>query len=202
MIKRLNLRNFNGIWAFTGQYPKNWVIEIFQEEGFFRVTSLSKASDKNPVTEFPLKEGSLFLRNHTYNFYAFFRDRKEQSLMDHFDIIKVVVLPEGEDPSIHISEINSEVVTPIVYMRGVEITEVKNLEFDVTDESKTMNSSIVKFRFTDDRGFIIQKLYKRDDKDKHFIFLGSKRPLSEILKREDKDTMMKVNTRAIMRLGK
>ena len=106
MIKRLDLRNVNGKWEFEGKHPKNWIIEIFQEEGFFRVTALSKATNKDPVTEFPLIEGSLFLKNHTFNFYAFFRERREQSIMDAFNIVKVVVPNENLENRLYITEVN------------------------------------------------------------------------------------------------
>ncbi len=200
MIKRLDLRNVNGKWEFEGKHPKNWIIEIFQEEGFFRVTALSKATNKDPVTEFPLIEGSLFLKNHTFNFYAFFRERKEQSIMDTFNIVKVLVPNEKLENRLYITEVNGEIITPIIYMRSVDIIEVNNMEFQVRNEMQTMNSSIVKFSFNDDRGFIIQKIDNRYGKDLCYIFLAQKQPLSEILSKED--TLMKVNTRAIMRMGR
>lgn len=201
MIKRIDIRKINGEWTLMDECPRNWIIEILEDKQQIRAIGLSRATEKDPNFYFPLVEGSLFLRNHTFNFYAFFREKAEQQIMDTFGILKVVVLEENKKDYIHITEVNMDIMTPIVYMRGVDIVDVKNMDFELQDDSKTMRTSMVKVKFNDERGFIIQKCYNRNGRDKHFIFIPKKVKLSDILSEKDKGNLLKVNTRSIMRMG-
>ena len=108
MIKRIDIRKINGEWTLMDECPRNWIIEILESTNQIRAIGLSRATEKDPNFYFPLVEGSLFLRNHTFNFYAFFRERAEQQIMDKFDILKVVVLEEDKKVTFYEVEVEAQ----------------------------------------------------------------------------------------------
>ena len=80
MITRINfVKDENGEIVFQNKedIPKNWVVEC--KENLLVAVGLSKANPKRErITLFPVKEGSLFLHNSSFDYYCYFRDKELQ----------------------------------------------------------------------------------------------------------------------------
>ena len=94
MITRINLvKDENGEIVFQNKedIPKNWVVEC--KENLLVAVGLSKANPKRErITLFPVKEGSLFLHNSSFDYYCYFRDKELQKILDKYGIQKIVAI--------------------------------------------------------------------------------------------------------------
>lgn len=139
-----------------------WVVAIKNES--IVATCLSNANkSRERAFVFPVQEGSLFLYNSSYDFYAFFRSAKNQEILDRMSIIKIHSV---KDNTIQIltKSMNGVETDPIVKLHNVyldngstRIKVIKDRDNElklITRIYKTVDPSIP--------SFVIQK--GKDDK--------------------------------------
>ena len=172
MITRINLvKDENGEIVFQNKedIPKNWVVEC--KENLLVAVGLSKANPKRDrITLFPVKEGSLFLHNSSFDYYCYFRDKELQKILDKHGIQKIVTIEHTLFITLHV--VNGKVINPILYMNGFECIDSEKTSF-ITDsngqEYFQIKLEFIRQRTISDIHFLIQM---GKDENNNILYLG------------------------------
>ena len=166
MIRRFDLRkNENGNWQLNevvtdNEQPKelkNWILEIKKDK--LIVVGLSNANkNKDRIISYPLKEGSLFLYNSTYNWYSYFREKEIQNTFDKYKIIKCVHVYKSTF-LLHFIINDGIVNNPITHISGFNPVKIYKSEFESVDENGVKKSyAQILFELKEgEKGLIVQK---------------------------------------------
>ena len=173
MITRINLvKDENGEIVFQNKedIPKNWVVEC--KENLLVAVGLSKANPKRErITLFPVKEGSLFLHNSSFDYYCYFRDKELQKILDKYGIQKIVAIEHTLFITLHV--VNGKVINPILYMNGFECIDSEKTSF-ITDSNGQdyfqIKLEFIRQRTISDIHFLIQM--GKDEKNDFFNIIS------------------------------
>lgn len=166
MITRINIEKQNGLFMIVNrdQIPKNWIVEIKNRK--LVVIGLSNANnDRNRISEYELREGSLFLFNSNKDFYCYFRNKETQKIFDEFNIIKMASINERVFITLHVE--NGKVVNPITHINGFNVVERTRSNFKIVDAEREYFQVLLVFepsREVNDVPFILQKGLSNDNK--------------------------------------
>lgn len=136
---------------------KNWVLEIKKDN--LIVVGLSKANKtKDRIQFYPLKEGSLFLYNSTYNWYSYFREKEIQEVFDTHNIIKCINIWK-QTVLVHCTFINGISINPVTKILGYQPIKIyKNENDQKHDNTGTLENIHILYLLNEgDKGLIVQK---------------------------------------------
>lgn len=180
MITRLNLiRNSQNeiVLENPDLIPKNWILEI--KDNKIYTVGLSKANSKRErISLFDLKEGSLFLHNSCFDFYAYFRDKDTQSILDKYGIQKMVAIENSLFITLHV--VNGKVTNPILYLNGFNLINTEKSNFNITDENNEYFQ--VKLEFLRDRNIsqISYLIQMGKDEYNNILYIGKGKTLEDL----------------------
>ena len=180
MITRLNLiRNSQNeiVLENPDLIPKNWILEI--KDNKIYIVGLSKANSKRErISLFDLKEGSLFLHNSSFDFYAYFRDKDTQSILDKYGIQKMVAIENSLFITLHV--VNGKVTNQIIYLNGFNLINTEKSNFNITDENNEYFQ--VKLEFLRDRNIsqISYLIQMGKDEYNNILYIGKGKTLEDL----------------------
>ena len=149
--------------------PKNWLVEIKEKKLF--VVGLSNANpERERVSEFSLKEGSLFLFNSSRDFYCYFRNKEIQDIFDEFNIIKMTSITDRVYVTLHVE--NGKVTNPITRINGFNIKERVKSSFKIVDGDKEYFQVLFIFepsKNVSEIPFILQKGINNDNETLYLL---------------------------------
>ena len=158
MIQRLDIiLNKNEFMIVQNEIIPNWVVTI--KNNMIVATALSNANkNRDRAFLFPAQEGSLFLYNSSFDFYAFFRNAKNQEILDRMNIIRVHSV-KGNSVQIISKEVNGKEVEPILKIYNMEIEKGSEKIRVIRDSSKELKIVTRVYKSIDPSipSFIIQK---------------------------------------------
>ena len=163
MIQRLDIiLNKNNFVIIQNEDIPNWVVTI--KNNMIVATALSNANkNRDRAFLFPAQEGSLFLYNSSFDFYAFFRNAKNQEILDRANIIRVHSV-KSNTVQIISKELNGKELEPIIKIHNMKIEKGSEKTRVIRDSSKELKIITRVYKSIDPSipSFIIQK--GKDDK--------------------------------------